>query len=338
MNRKTHTASLLKEMQGANWIWWDRLEKNPIHSFMQARRSFVLASVPRKAEVLVTADTRYRLYVNGQYVCQGPARGYQMSQPTDRMDLTPFLQKGRNAIAALVHCEGISTFQHLNQGAGGFILKGKAGTACLDTGSNWRVRQAPGYRPNITRVSIQLGFEEEFDARATDGDWTAPDYDDSGWLSRFSQRVAGGMPWHDFEPRGIPLLQEELVLPRAICFACAGENGAGAERENLNLGLLYFNELRAWKPVPGRNAAQVELPAAGEGKFVSCCLDFGKEVVGAIRLEVAGGAGGEIIDSTVCEGADAQKGPLFVSPEIDCRMSFAESFSHGDNSDDTFHL
>ena len=79
----------------AAWIWYDYMGFNLINSYMQARRTFTLARVPADAHINITADARYRLWVNGTHVMRGPARGFQVSWPYDTVDIAPFLRRGR---------------------------------------------------------------------------------------------------------------------------------------------------------------------------------------------------------------------------------------------------
>ena len=65
----------------SKWIWYSLHEYDIVNTWMQARRTFELAAVPKKAEINVTADTNYRLYVNGVHVLRGPARGFQDAVP-----------------------------------------------------------------------------------------------------------------------------------------------------------------------------------------------------------------------------------------------------------------
>ena len=67
-----------------------------------ARRTFDLASRPDRFIVHVSADNRYRLYVNGEQVLSGPQRSDVMHWRYETIDLAPRLHAGRNVIAALV--------------------------------------------------------------------------------------------------------------------------------------------------------------------------------------------------------------------------------------------
>ena len=76
----------------------------------QFRKTFELEEVPSHAELHVTADAKYCLYINGTFVHFGPARGFQSHWPFDRIDAAPYLRPGRNVIAALLYTFGIGNY------------------------------------------------------------------------------------------------------------------------------------------------------------------------------------------------------------------------------------
>ena len=88
------------------------------------------------------------------------------------------------------------------------------------------------------------------------------------------------MPWHQLEPRGIPLLTDRVVPYRQTSTVAAGRCARGYEAwENALAG--FEQELRAlrWKPAPpGRRtgkALQVEIPPAGKGRLQAVTCDLG---------------------------------------------------------------
>ena len=83
----------------AQWIWLSE-EENPM---MLSRKSFELGDIPQKALLKITATSKYKLYVNGQYLLQGPARSAPHHQSFDQIEITPLLEKGINTIAVKVH-------------------------------------------------------------------------------------------------------------------------------------------------------------------------------------------------------------------------------------------
>jgi hypothetical protein len=292
------------------WIWYGDFGLDLVNSWMQARRVFDIPKIPKRALVNVTADARYRLWVNGEYVCRGPARGYQRSWPYDTVDLAPFLRTGKNAVCAIVHNYGISTFQYIHEDYAGFLFWGVAGPVDLSTNESWRVRPAPGYVRHMTRVSVQLGFSEIFDARLDDGSWMRAEYDDSAW-GKPHCRPMGSMPWSGLEERGIPLLLEKPIAPASVVSKAEGACAVDW-RSTVNIVDLHVRENPAWQSAPAafvadNEAARIEIPASGEARFRAVCIDFGKEVVGSIRLAIDGATGDEVIDTIVTEGLDSMR-------------------------------
>lgn len=98
------------------WIWPEHHKWDLLNSYALFRKSFELPRVPAKAPLFITADQSYQLYVNGVYVCRGPARGFQKHWPYDEVDVCAHLRKGRNVIAVRAHNPGFSNFQYLTEG------------------------------------------------------------------------------------------------------------------------------------------------------------------------------------------------------------------------------
>jgi len=300
----------------AQWIWCGVPCLDLVNAYMQARRVFTLERAPRRAEVRVTADAGYRLYVNGAYVTRGPARGFQRSWPFDRVDVAPYLRHGRNVVAALVHTPGVDTYSYAHEGRAGLLLAGRAGPMELATGPAWRVRVSPGHRQDCARICAQLGFQEQFDSRLDDGQWRAAGGDESGWRDPVCYRL-GRPPWSGFEERGIPLLREAVRAPSRCILSCTGRSSR-EWRDARCVAAVYAQESRAWdRPLQGwrRRGAWLttELPPAGAGRFSSHCLDFGEEVTGTIRLEAQGAEGGEALDCIGVEWLDEGR-PAVRSP------------------------
>lgn len=66
------------------------------------RKTIDLKEKPSHFVVHVSADNRYRLFVNGRPVSRGPARSDTWHWNFESLDLAPFLQKGKNILAAVV--------------------------------------------------------------------------------------------------------------------------------------------------------------------------------------------------------------------------------------------
>ena len=138
----------------ARWIWTFVQGYDVVNYFMQARRVFDLAAAPKRCIVRLTADSRYKLYVNGRHAASGPSRGFPLHIPYDEVDIAPYLKRGRNVLAMLVQSLGRGTYQYVSADSGAAILLGKAGGVDISTGPEWRVRRGPGYK----RHSCQRRF------------------------------------------------------------------------------------------------------------------------------------------------------------------------------------
>lgn len=84
----------------ASWIWKDSAFSHDKQSLF-LRRTFPLETT-EKIVVRISADSRYKLYVNGRYVLAGPLKGDRFRKYYDEVDLTPYLHTGNNVVAAHV--------------------------------------------------------------------------------------------------------------------------------------------------------------------------------------------------------------------------------------------
>ena len=66
----------------ANWIWSDDSDGRGYNLCSIFRRDFRLAALPVTARLAVTADSFYRLKVNGQWLNDGPCRSWGISAAT----------------------------------------------------------------------------------------------------------------------------------------------------------------------------------------------------------------------------------------------------------------
>ena len=87
--------------QNSPWISYPSA-KNTVYGVYHFRKSFDIEKVPDKLFIHVSADNRYNLFVNGQRVCYGPAKGDLQTYKYDVIDIAPFLKSGKNQLAALV--------------------------------------------------------------------------------------------------------------------------------------------------------------------------------------------------------------------------------------------
>ncbi len=180
-------------------------------AYLCFRRVFTLATLPQHAELWITADSRYKLWINGQFVARGPARSWPHVQCVDRLDLAPYLQAGNNVLAAQVYQPGYSHFAYVHRGAAGLLawLVGD-GETMLMTGRDWRTRRDPSFAAVVPQISIYSSGMEERDL-SLDDNWQGPNYDDSRWANARVVAPLGGYPWTGLQLRPLPLLVEREI-------------------------------------------------------------------------------------------------------------------------------
>jgi alpha-L-rhamnosidase len=74
---------------------------------MLVRKKFFVAERPQDARIDITADDYYKLYINGEYIGQGPAPSYHFHYSYNRYDLKNHLKTGENVIAVHVYYQGL---------------------------------------------------------------------------------------------------------------------------------------------------------------------------------------------------------------------------------------
>jgi hypothetical protein len=184
------------------------------------RKTFTLGERPAQYIVHVSADNRYRLFVNGAPVCSGPARGDLYNWYFETVDIAPYLKAGNNSIAALVWNMGeeAAVAQISNQTA--FLLQGNTGNEKLvNTDGSWKVWENKAYHPcskdNGARLHtyMVIGPGDSVQAASYPWQWEQTNFNDERWLpARTLVHPApvgyGTDNMWTLAPRNIPLMEE----------------------------------------------------------------------------------------------------------------------------------
>jgi alpha-L-rhamnosidase len=192
------------------------------------RKRFELAALPEHSVIHVTADNRYRLFVNGKPVCSGPARGDLYNWFYETVDIAPYLHRGSNVIAALVWnmAEYAPWAQLSNRTA--FALEGDPVTnGIFGSDGSWKVLHDTAYRPCATEIGQTWGVHlaggagDEVQGVHYPWGWEENNYNDAGWSRAeviqhpFETGHGYDNPW-TLAPREIPLFPETLQRLTAV--------------------------------------------------------------------------------------------------------------------------
>jgi hypothetical protein len=158
------------------------------------RRTFELAALPGRFVVHVSADNRYRFFVNGRQLSTGPQRSDLMHWRYETLDLAPHLRAGRNVLAALVWNWGRQRPAAQFSRRTAFLLQGDSeNETVVNSGPEWKVLRNEGYAPIPVELRTYYASPpgESMDGRAWPWGWTGLEFDDGAWPAAASGRGAG---------------------------------------------------------------------------------------------------------------------------------------------------
>ena len=302
----------------AHWIYPAEYMRNPglknIYSLF--RREFSLTSA-QTITLYISANTRYRLFMDGIEQGEGPLRSQAFNMYYDVYHLP--LETGKHCLASEVYFIG-------SEGQGGtaqpgFLLEAvneKAETVLTSDGS-WCSLISPAWDRNTQQFKMNRinAFQEFFDARknpvdSRGYDWRSSGFNDSRWAD--SDVIMGRMgpyppqagPWSLIQERDIPLMETTSVLPRSVIKAEECISLANRQRsEDISIRLSM-----AGKRLKYTKVKNPENLCRAEGKTILCCstnhlndkgfdgfydpaltIDFGKQQTAYLELTVEGSEG-----------------------------------------------
>lgn len=283
LNEEGKDISSLKHTWTAQWITHPKASTLDYGVF-NFRKNFKLSSIPESFIVYISADNRYRLYVNGNYVNAGPSRGDIDHWRYEKLDLAKMLHIGDNTIAVEVVNFGV--FRHAKQQTfqTALILQGdESNPVNVNTTkiNDWKVYKNKAY-DYIPFVSDSLGGYyaagpgDIVNGKKYPWGWQSASYDDSNWLSprlamvefAVGRGFLYGSTWF-LVPRTIPLMEESKTRFKKI-----------VRTENIkNPDLFYLGN------------HPLTIPSNSE---VSLLLDHEKHSIGYPELIVSKGEGSHV--------------------------------------------
>lgn len=211
---------LLNKKWKAQWIAapeGSRREAGVFH----LRKSFTLAAAPERFIIHASGDQRYQLYINGQRVAEGPARGDLNHWRFDTVDIAPHLRAGRNLIAAVVwNFASLAPMAQMSNETA-FIVQGDtAAEAVINSDASWKAYRSDAVEPARVDFSTAGGYYVAGPGETLNGarhpwGWETVDFNDANWKAAVI--VSDGAPrglqdspsrWF-LVPRQIPMMQEK---------------------------------------------------------------------------------------------------------------------------------
>lgn len=275
-------SSVAPELMAAPWSarWISVPGASPdAYGVYHFRKVFELAKCPRHFAVHVSADNRYKLYVNDVLAAQGPSRCDGAHWNYETVDLAPWLRAGRNAVTAVVwNYADLKPAAQITLGGTGFLMQGATERErIVDTDSSWRCIKNDAYTPLAVtglRGYYVAGPGEMLTAARYPWGWTEPDFDDSNWHTASCGALG--------RPKGAARSGERQLVPSPVPMS---------ERIPMRFAQVVRAEgVKLPKEFPAKSAVLV-VPAHTRAVLL---LDQGEETTGYLRLSFSGGHGAVI--------------------------------------------
>lgn len=319
----------------AKWIWYP--EKNHIpNSFVLFRYELFLLYEVKIVTIAVSAETRYTLYVNKHEVCSGPPPYDPRWQYYDEIEISKYLNTGKNIIGVRVWYIGNNTGTSIKGAPPGFILQGRIiykngiDKIFYTDSKGWLCHLCKSYLTGRYRWILR-SFNEEFDARLFPENWLEIDFKSKDFVKPIVLEVPSGKPMYfmnavgdmgcklypkiakswNLIKRDIPFMEEKSVSPNKI----------------LNFGKIIFHvspddyydrglyeNITIKKSLPERKLNfPYRIEATGK-KNLYILFDFGLLFVGRLHMELTASEG-TIIDISFDERRRNKK-LLMPSPRL----------------------
>ncbi|MFM7837949.1 MAG: alpha-L-rhamnosidase N-terminal domain-containing protein, partial [Chitinophagaceae bacterium] len=181
----------------------------------QFRKNFNLDSAGQHFVIHVSADNHYRLFINGRYLGNGPARSDLANWNFETYDLAPYLHAGSNTLAVTVWNFGdFRPYSQISFQTALIVQGNTAREEVVNTNKSWKVLRDEGYRPlPIDRRQMQAYFVtaegEELDFRQHPEKFEQPSFNDATWT--FAQEL-----WYPAKARTFGTDGNWQLVPRTI--------------------------------------------------------------------------------------------------------------------------
>ena len=185
-----------------NWVWtpdWTA-EDDKAPRIVYFRRAFTLKEAPASRKIRISADSRYKLYLNGSFVQKGPQKALDLKEWfVDTAELAPFLKEGENVLAVEVLRFPASNLSVSAENANDSLYRTEipnlyvedpetADGVNLGGRSGWKCRTCREIRVfGEDAHPAPIHAQEDVAASGETTGWKMTGYDDSSWQDAVSK-------------------------------------------------------------------------------------------------------------------------------------------------------
>ena len=333
----------LSGVDGPRWVFPARPE-DAVNQIVDFLHRFDCQEPDANAELLISADTDFAVWLNGCYLGHGQYSDYPDQKTYERLPLGEALRRGANTLAVTVFYNGRDSSVY-RRGVPGLVFEVRGPERLAGSGTATLSRPSPCYHSGpIATVSGQLSYTFGYDARGEDGfnqDGYAPG---EGWDAIREEEATLPEARTILSPRPVAGLVDGGVTPAGLQAAgffrrdsaiAETEHGSDA-KEQTRAGLILADGTLvspAWQMqydhLSARSSFQlfslplgtdlaslegglaVSLDDLGNNDGVYVVVDLGQQEVGHLELEIDAPAG-TLLDISYGEHLDDLRVRTFV--------------------------
>ena len=156
-------------MNNAKWIWWGG-EKD-VNQYVDFKKEFTVDFVDENAELKISADSEYALFLNGEILGCCQYDDYPDAKVYDTYQIGNLLKPGKNELTIHAYYQGAESFQYAI-GTPGLWFSLKNGAESVVSDESVLCRKNAQYTcGEIYKITNQIGFGFQYDASKESNPW-----------------------------------------------------------------------------------------------------------------------------------------------------------------------
>jgi alpha-L-rhamnosidase len=246
-------------------------------------------------ELILLAESKFHLWVNGQYIARGPSFHHPHRPAVSRFCLDGIWKRGSNVIAIHALFDDIVRNNAVPTSkpgvAGKLTITDAAGNVHeKTTDSHWLVTDQTGWLGDTPSHGSGLGHLEFFDSKIAPQQWYCVNFDDSDWQAAEASRYESILPLQYIDPQ-LPNLRTKYQSFEELKGTYRIETYPTPEKQD------SIEQWKKWfieeKWLPASELATVSLEDANKSILVkglnpnqptAIVVDMGKQFVGRIEV------------------------------------------------------
>ncbi len=283
-------------MNQAKWIWWGG--EKTVNQYVVFQKEFTVDSVDAAAEIKISADSEYALFLNGEMVGCCQYDDYPDQKVYDTYPIGNLLKPGKNVLTVHAYYQGVDSLQYA-VGTPGLWFSLTNGTQSVVSDETVLCRKSAHYQSGEHyKITFQVGFAFTYDASKEDGAWeNAVEADIQTTLS----------------PR--PILRTELAEPTYGKLISQGyfirKLHEGTVAQQMKADFLSFRRNSGGER-PFVNTEYPYIAKDTEGDGVYFLFDMEQEMAGLLTMKLTAKAG-SIIEIAYGEHLEDMRVRSFIS-------------------------